>query len=120
MSRILLLLGAACVCLSGCATPHRISESTHTLKKYQGRGDGLVSVESWQDYHKAGASFFFEDPSSQGFYDTFTNQAALGGGSYFMAAPFSSIVDSNLVLVIPATGTALGNIAGAAVKAAIK
>jgi len=106
--------------LCGCATPHRDSQSTHSIKRYQGRQDGMIASEEWRDEHRAGAIFFFTDPSSQGFCDKFTNQPGLGGSSWFMAAPFSMIVDSNLVPAISATGTAMGNVIGAAAKSAVK
>lgn len=117
MKRIALIFAIG---LAGCATPHRVNETTHTIKKYAGRSDGLIAVEEWRDYHKSGANLFFVDPNSQGFCDKYTNQPALGGNGWFMAAPFSAVVDPNTGAIIGAGGTAIGNVVGAAVKTAIK
>jgi hypothetical protein len=106
--------------LCACATPHRKTESTHTVEAFTNRPDGLISREEWRDKDSGGALFLFVDPASQGMCIRHTNQLALGGGSWMVMAPFSAIVDSNLVPAIAATGTAAGNVIGAAVKAAVK
>jgi hypothetical protein len=106
--------------LCGCAGIHRYNEASHSIKTYHGRSDGLIGVEEWRDDHKVGARFFFADPTSQGLCDRYTNQPAIGGSGWFMGAPFSMVVDSNLVPAISATGTAAGNIIGATVKTIAK
>ena len=68
--------------IAGCATPHRSSAASHTIKTYEGRCDGLVKCEEWKDKHSAGAIFFFSDPASQGFCDKYTNQSGIGGSSW--------------------------------------
>ncbi len=109
-----------CVALWGCATPHRSTTTTHTIESYRGRSDGLLARETWTDKDAGGALFLFTDPSSQGMCIKHTNQQALGGNTWFMMAPFSMVVDSNLVPFVTAAGTAIGNVAGAAAKAAAK
>ena len=116
MKRWAIIIGV--LAIAGCATPHRSSHTTHTLEYFRGRSDGLVSREEWRDKYSAGCGFLFTDPSSQGFCDKQTN--AFGGGSWFMMAPFSMVVDSNLVPFVAASGTAIGNVVGAAVKTAVK
>jgi len=106
--------------LSGCACPHRKAASTHTIEVFRDRPDGLISRESWRDSEGGGGFFLFADPNVQAMTATHTNQCALGGGSAFAAGSFTILVDSNLVPAIAATGTAAGNIIGAAAKSAVK
>jgi hypothetical protein len=106
--------------LCGCACPHRKATTLHVLEAFQDRPDGLISRESWKDSEGGGGFFFFADPNVQAMTALHTNQTALGGGSAFAAGSFTSLVDSNLVPAIAATGTAAGNIIGAAAKAAVK
>lgn len=106
--------------ISGCATPHRKTETSHSIEQFAGREDGLIARETWVDKDSGGALFLFTDPTSQGMCIKHTNQPALGGSTWFMMAPFSMVVDSNLVPAIGATGTAVGNVIGAAAKSAIK
>ena len=49
-----------------------------------------------------------------------TNQSALGGGSSFTAGSLTLVVDANTAAIITSGGTAIGNIIGASVKAAVK
>lgn len=105
--------------LTGCAHLNRNAVSKITLKTYAGRPDGMVACQTWEDSHGVKATFVFTDPSGQGLCDKWTNSLT-GGTSWFMLAPFSMIVDSNLVPAIAAGGTAVGNIVGAAVKTAVK
>lgn len=106
--------------LSACACPHRKATTQHIVEDFQNRPDGLVRRESWKDSEGGGGFFFFADPNVQAMTALHTNQNALGGGSAFAAGSFTSVVDSNLVPAITATGTAAGNIIGAAAKTAVK
>jgi hypothetical protein len=106
--------------LTGCAVPHRKAAATHTLEAFHNRPDGLVSREEWRDTEGGGGFFLFADPNVQAMTANHTNQCALGGGSAFAAGSFTILVDSNLVPVIAASGTAAGNIIGAAIKTAVK
>jgi hypothetical protein len=49
-----------------------------------------------------------------------TNQSALGGGSVFSAGTVTITVDTNTAPIVGATGTAVGNIIGAAAKTTLK
>jgi hypothetical protein len=106
--------------LFGCACPHRKAVTTHTMEVFHDRADGLLSREEWRDSEGGGGFFLFADPNVQAMTANHTNQCALGGGSAFAAGSFTVLVDSNLVPAIAATGTAAGNIIGAAVKSAAK
>lgn len=120
-SRVFLCaLCVLCAIASGCATPHRSTETRHTLETFSGRADGLAARETWLDRDSGGAMFFFTDPTSAGLCVRHTNQPALGGSTWMMMAPFSVSVDSNLVPAITASGTAIGNVIGAAAKTAVK
>jgi hypothetical protein len=83
---------------------------------FQDRPDGLVWREVWRDCEGGGGFFFFADPNVQAMTAIHSNQCALGGGSAFAAGSLSIVVDSNLVPAIAASGTAAGNVVGAAVK----
>jgi hypothetical protein len=108
------------VLVSGCACPHRKALTTHTVEAFQNRADGLVRREVWRDCEGGGGFFLFADPNVQAMTATHTNQCALGGGSAFAAGSFTILVDSNLVPAIAASGTAAGNIIGAAAKTTLK
>jgi hypothetical protein len=116
------LLSAAFLILTffGCACPHRKAVTTHAIETFQNRADGLVARETWCDSEGGGGFFLFADPNVQAMTALHTNQCALGGGSAFAAGSFAILVDSNLVPAIAATGTAAGNIIGAAAKSAVK
>jgi hypothetical protein len=121
--RLLALLNSAFLILTffpGCACPHRKGVSVHTVEAFRNRADGLVSRESWRDTEGGGGFFLFADPNVQAMTATHTNQCALGGGSAFAAGSFTVLVDSNLAPAIAASGTAAGNIIGAAAKAVVK
>ncbi|MGP8200226.1 MAG: hypothetical protein ACLQU4_12070 [Limisphaerales bacterium] len=107
---------------TGCACPHRKALTTHVVEVFnpEQRCDGLLARETWRDQEGGGGIFLFADPTVQAMTATHTNQWALGGGSAFAAGSFAILVDSNLVPAIAATGTAAGNIVGAAVKTAVK
>ena len=82
--------------------------------------DGLISREEWRDSERGGGLFLFTDPTVQAMSATHTNQAALGGGSAFVAGPMTVVLDTNAAGVVAAGGVAVGNVLGAAVKAAVK
>jgi hypothetical protein len=106
--------------LSGCACPRRGALATHVQEHFSGRADGLVWRERWEDSERGGGVFLFTDPNVQSMYVTHTNQAALGGGSVFTAGSLTLVLDTNTAAIIGAGGTAIGNVIGASVKAAVK
>jgi len=106
--------------LLSCAMPHRAARVTHELRTYQGRSDGLISIATWTDSEKGGGVFLLTDPEVQTLSVIHTNQTALGGGSIITAGPMSLKVDPQTGAIIAATGTAVGNVVGAAVKAATR
>lgn len=120
----------ALLLLTGCAVVPRgpivrHSSPTHVVERFACRPDGLVYRETWAGERWTDDAFgrglyFFTDPKLSGLVATHTNQAALGGGSSISSGSISIIVDSNLVPAITATGTAAGNIIGAAAKTAVK
>lgn len=120
---VLVLFGSA-----GCASPSRKAISTHTAhgttEKFIGRNDGMVERvewnESWKDQEGGRGFFLFDDPSIGAVSVTHTNQSALGGGSTFFGTNFVIVIDTNSASVIGASGTAVGNVVGAAAKAAVK
>lgn len=105
---------------AGCACPSRMALTTRTVDHYTNRPDGLILRETWLDKEKGGGLFLFTDPNVQGMSAVHTNQAALGGGSSFVAGSLTLVVDTNTAAIIGAGGTALGNVIGASVKAAAK
>jgi hypothetical protein len=105
---------------SGCACPHRKALASHTIEAFLGRPDGLIARETWRDQEGGGGFFLFTDPTVQSMAATHTNQRSLGGGSVFSTGPMNVLVDSNLAPAITASGTAVGNVIGAAAKAAVK
>ena len=116
------LLGVAGFCLlgPGCASPRRHGEASHCVDWFHGRQDGLRQRETWRDTESGGGWFLFTDPAVQQMTALHTNQAALGGGSLFSAAATTVTLDTNAAAVIGASGSALGNVIGAAAKAAVK
>jgi N-dimethylarginine dimethylaminohydrolase len=106
--------------LSSCACPHRRGESSRVMETFTGRPDGLVHRETWRDYEKGGGEFLFTDPAAGQLFAAHTNQSALGGGSVFSAGTVTITVDTNTASIMGATGTAVGNVIGAASKTAVK
>ena len=106
--------------LLGCACPQRKSEASHVVENFAGRGDGLVCRETWRDAEQGGGQFFFTDPAASQLFAAHTNQSALGGGSVFSAGTVTITVDTNTAPILGATGTAAGNIIGAAAKSSVK
>ena len=104
----------------GCAAPRRLSESKATAEVFVDRPDGLVRRVTYLDSESGGGVFLFTDPAVASLSAVHSNQAALGGGSSFLAGPMNLILDTNTAAVIGAGGTALGNVIGAAAKAAVK
>lgn len=107
-----------CCWLCGCAAPHRKAVTTHELCHYEGRTDGLISRETWTDREGGGGWFLLTTSDVQSLSAIHTNQAALGGGSVFTAGPISVKVDPQTGQIIEATGSAVGNVVGAAVRKA--
>lgn len=106
--------------LQACACPHRKAVSSHEVETYAGRVDGLIRRETWRDSEQGGGQFVFTDPSAAQLFASHTNQAALGGGSVFSAGAVAVVVDTNTSAIVGATGTAVGNVIGAAAKTAVK
>ena len=118
MSKVQSLIPLLLLC--GCANPRRAAITSHEIRTYRGREDGLIAVEIWQDTEKGGGVFFLTDPTVSGLVAIHTNQPALGGGSQFMFGQASIVVDPQTGSIIGAVGTAAGNIIGAALKTAAK
>jgi hypothetical protein len=116
--RIFLLPSSFFLC--SCACPHRKGESSHVVETFAGRLDGLVHRETWRDAEQGGGQFFFTDPAAGQLFASHTNQSALGGGSVFSAGTVTITVDTNTAAIVGATGTAVGNVIGAAAKTAVK
>jgi hypothetical protein len=104
----------------GCACPRRTAEASHSVEWFRDRPDGLLRRETWRDTESGGGLFLFTDPAVQQMTALHTNQAALGGGSLFSAATAAVTVDSNTAAIVGASGTAVGNVIGAAAKSAVK
>ena len=84
---------------------------------------GIVVHEGqygWRDKEAGGGLFLLTDPAVQQMTALHTNQAALGGGSLFSAATAAVTVDTNTAAIVGASGTAVGNVIGAAAKSAVK
>ncbi len=111
---------ASATLVAGCAIPRREAKSSHVIERFDNRPDGLISREEWTDVEAGGGWFFGTDPQVSTMVAIHTNQSALGGGSVFTAGSLSSSIDTNLANDIGATGTAVGNVVGAAAKAAVK
>ncbi|HWD20497.1 MAG TPA: hypothetical protein VHB20_14590 [Verrucomicrobiae bacterium] len=113
-----------CLCflllLSGCASPHREAVSRHTTELYQGRPDGLVKRDIWEDRESGGGHFLFTDPAVQSMNANHVNQSSLGGSNTFTTGAMTLVVDTNTGQIVAATGAAVGNIVGAALKTAVK
>ena len=115
-----MLLPSSLFLCASCACPHRKGESTHVVESFADRPDGLLQRETWRDSEQGGGEFVFTDPAAGQLFAAHTNQSALGGGSVFSAGTVTITVDSNTAPIVGATGTAVGNIIGAAAKAAVK
>jgi hypothetical protein len=115
-----LLLPSSFILSSSCACPHRKGESSRVMETYAGRADGLVQRETWRDAEQGGGEFLFTDPAAGQLFAVHSNQSALGGGSVFSAGTVTITVDTNTASILGATGTAGGNVIGAAAKAAAK
>jgi len=116
--RFILLPSSFILC--SCACPHRKAESTHQVETFAGRSDGLLRREAWRDSEQGGGQFVFTDPAAGQLFAAHTNQSALGGGSVFSAGTVTITVDTNTAPIVGATGTAVGNIIGAAAKSSMK
>ena len=74
--------------------------------------------ESWTDYSRGGGTFLFTDPQASQIQSVVSNQAALAGSHQFQVGSVSSTITSNAVSAITAGASGVGNIIGAAAKAA--
>jgi hypothetical protein len=117
---IFILLPSSFFLSSSCACPHRKGESSHVVETFAGRPDGLLHRETWRDAEMGGGEFLLTDPAAGQLFASHTNQSALGGGSVFGAGTITIAVDSNTASILGATGTAVGNVIGAAAKTAVK
>jgi len=104
----------------GCAGIHRVSGPSHTVEHFQGRPDGMVTVEKWAYIDNGHGWEFMERGTLSNFAVANSNLLGLGGVSTFGAAAAGIDISSNASGVITATGTAVGNVVGAAVKTAVK
>ena len=75
-------------------------------------------AETWRDTSSGGGTFVFTDPQASQATFTHSNQAALGGSRSTVIGSISSTITSNAVSAITASGGAVGNVIGAAAKAA--
>lgn len=75
-------------------------------------------VETWLDTSSGGGTFVFTDPAASQLEFDHTNQSALGGGRQTKAGSITSTITTNAVSAITAGGSAVGNVIGAATKAA--
>jgi hypothetical protein len=114
----LALFIAVAVILSGCAVPRRLAKSEHRVRMYKDRPDGLIREDIYIDIESGGGWFVLTESNVQMLTATHTNQTALGGGSYIATGPLTIRVDPQTSQIIEATGTAAGNIIGAAAKTA--
>lgn len=117
---LFILCWLCALCASGCAIVPRGPKVSHTVEFFTNRADGLIGREVWRSDSISRGLYFFDDPSGASLCFWQSNPPALGGGSRFMAGNIGITVDSNLVPAITATGTAVGNVVGAAVKTAVK
>jgi len=120
MKNFILLLLPSTLFFASCSCPHRKAESCHIIESFEGRPDGLIGRETWRDTEMGGGTFLFTDPAVQSMVAVHTNQSNLGGGSVFSAGTVTITVDTNTAAVLGAAGTAVGNVIGAAAKAAVK
>ena len=74
--------------------------------------------EAWSDTSAGGGTFVFTDPAASQLEFDHTNQSALGGGRQTKAGSITSTITTNAVSAITAGGSAVGNVIGAATKAA--
>lgn len=69
---------------------------------------------------KGGGTFLLTDPSVASLTVYHTNQTTLGGGSYIGTGQMTLTVDPQTGQIVSATGTAIGNVIGAALKTATR
>lgn len=117
----------AALLVTGCASLPAGPEEKHFVhnvrKTFSGRSDGLVLEddysEEWKSRSFTRGEYFFTDPKASSLCLWHTPQPGLAGSTRVMAGDLSIVVDSNLVPVITAGGTAAGNAAAAFGKKAI-
>src|SRR3974390_3321179 len=88
-----ILFNSLLIVAMGCAHPHRTGCSSHEVRIYQGRSDGLIRVETWKDLEKGGGTFLLTDPSVASLTVYPTNQDDPRGGSYIGAGQMTPTVD---------------------------
>lgn len=77
-----------------------------------------VFHEAWYDSSSGGGTFLFTDPTASTLSFSHTNQTALGGSRATSIGQIQSVITTNAVSAIGASGTAVGNVIGAAASAA--
>lgn len=78
----------------------------------------VAERETWTDVSRGGGTFVFTDPQASQINSSVNNQAALAGGHSFAVGTVSSTITTNAVAAINSAGSAVGNVIGAAAKAA--
>ena len=120
--RTLLAIAAslAVLCL-GCAHPTRTATTSNDVWYYfQGRSDGLQAIhQRMEDKEHGGGTFLLTDPQITNMSAVHINQPALGGSNMF-GLTGTVTVDPQTGAIISATGTAVGNVVGAAAKTFVK
>ncbi len=118
--RRVILISALALCGGGCFMAPPGPTVSHEVKTYDPQTGHLVRVERWKDKSGLRALYVLMDPSGQNVNAWHTNQAALGGCSHFSAGSAGVVVDTNSAAIIGESGTAVGNVIGAAAKTAVK
>ena len=103
------------VLLFGCAGIHRVSGPSYSVET---RADGSV-IETWSYFDNGRGWEFMERGSLTNFSVMNSNLLGFGGLSVFGAGAVAIDISSNASGVISATGTAAGNVVGAAVKTSV-
>lgn len=80
----------------------------------------LAYKETWTDANHGGGNFLFTDPNAAQIGSAVQNQAALAGSHSFTVGSIQSVITSNAVSAITAGSSGVGNIIGAAARAAGK
>jgi hypothetical protein len=78
----------------------------------------LAYRETWEDKSSGGGTFVFTDPQASQLSFTKTNQSGLGGSRSVTIGSIQSTITTNAVAAITSAGSAVGNVIGAAAKAA--
>jgi NADPH-dependent curcumin reductase CurA len=111
-----LAAGLVILLLCGCASIHRVSGPEHSVTTTY--PDGRVVTEKWSWKDDARSHEFFDRGSLSNLVVTQSNLMGWPGVASFSANGGTIDISSNAAPVIGATGTAVGNVVGAAAKAA--